>query len=161
MAILPFPAEYNARPLALDRLRLGCYGAQQQGGRRFSSRQRRLMRKVSLAILVMSMSSGCGTMFNLNGLGVFRGHDKEPYGGVKLCVEAGTDHMASVVHPDDTSRAWSLLIGSYFLFLDLPVTAVADTLTLPITIHAMETGRGGGSLKFITRDDSQTTEALD
>jgi len=75
--------------------------------------------------------SGCGTVKNLQG-------DGTPYGGV------GTDARAAAVAWQDWSQpsgacippAFDLMRAGYLTAVDLPLSAVGDTLTLPFTIIA-------------------------
>src|SRR5580704_2505731 len=96
----------------------------------------------SLAVLAPVMCGGCGTMVgNLGGFGIMRGHEMEPYGGVKICLEAGTENLKKVVHPaTDQSRWDGVYPAVYMLGVDLPLSAVADTVTLPLTIRAVLKG---------------------
>jgi uncharacterized protein YceK len=83
--------------------------------------------------------SGCGTMLNLpaqTGLVVLDTTPPEQvYGGVKRDAE-------SLASGSDTSSGVSLgslvegVCRTCFLLLDLPLSAVADTLTLPITLRS-------------------------
>jgi hypothetical protein len=58
---------------------------------------------VRIAMLNLAASvllSGCGTMVgNLGGLSRLDGHYLEPYGGVIICLEAGTGGIKEVVDP--------------------------------------------------------------
>jgi uncharacterized protein YceK len=95
-----------------------------------------------LAVLAPVLFTGCGTMIgNIGGYGILRGHYMEPYGGVKICLEAGTHSFKEAVHPPANQPRWEgVLAGTYVLGVDLPLSAVADTVTLPWTVHAVLTG---------------------
>ncbi len=95
----------------------------------------------NLAILAVGLFAGCNTMIgNLGGYGRFRGHYLEPYGGVKLSLEAGTECWREATDSTHAERIGPFLAGTYVLGVDLPLCAVADTLTLPITIRAAQRG---------------------
>jgi uncharacterized protein YceK len=79
-------------------------------------------------------------MGNLGGFGIPRGHYMEPYGGVKICLEAGTESWQRVTRSSDGDKIGSSLAGAYSLGVDLPLCVVADTLTLPVTIRAVLRG---------------------
>src|ERR1700687_1979805 len=95
----------------------------------------------SLAMLAVGLFAGCNTMIgNLGGYGSLRGHYLEPYGGVKLSLEAGTERWREATDSPNAESIASFLAGAYVLGVDLPLCAVADTLTLPITIPAAQRG---------------------
>jgi uncharacterized protein YceK len=75
-------------------------------------------------------------LINLGGLSLTAGHYMEPYGGVKVCLEGGTECLKKATDPQVDDRWWLLFGAIYGLALDLPMSAVADTVTLPITIRA-------------------------
>jgi len=89
---------------------------------------RRLL-KIMLAIGAL-VSGGCGTFANTVWLADFEG-GKRPYGGV--LAEAGIVYDAATrkIGLDDPGNRVSILVASG---LDLPLTAIGDTLTLPYTI---------------------------
>jgi uncharacterized protein YceK len=59
------------------------------------------------------------------------------YGGVMRDVEMGRQCFADAVGPDRKQGFLDNLVGgTYFLAVDLPLSAVGDTLTLPITVRA-------------------------
>jgi uncharacterized protein YceK len=114
--------------------------------------------QLALALLAAPLLAGCGTMLvNVGGLSCTSGHYMEPYGGVKVCLEGGTQSLKEVSKPGGQDRLLSLLGGMYMLALDLPMSAVADTLTLPMTVRATLKGEavsgpvrwdGGNRLMF-------------
>jgi uncharacterized protein YceK len=85
-------------------------------------------------------ANGCGTVLNLRTEPSMKlaSHTPEVYGGVKFDAEAMSVFMRqSALHDCDTQgRVLSLGLAAYSLLIDLPLCAVADTLTLPITLHA-------------------------
>lgn len=105
---------------------------------------------VVLTAALASLQSGCGTMVNCVS-------SKGPapraiYGGVIEDAQSGTDHFREafsgpcpsfgpVTHMPSTAerammRSFCGLCGVCMLGLDLPISAITDTLTLPITIPA-------------------------
>jgi uncharacterized protein YceK len=64
----------------------------------------------------------------------------EPYGGVKICLEAGAAGLKNVREPSEDNKMISLLAGAYMVTIDMPLSAVADTLTLPWTVPAVLNG---------------------
>jgi uncharacterized protein YceK len=89
---------------------------------------------IGLAIVLPSALGGCATSLNLDG-------DSRVYGGVALDAQKCRDFLgpappARPDKPDKTSPGWRLLSGAYAL-ADLPLSLIADTLTLPITIPTM------------------------
>jgi uncharacterized protein YceK len=98
-------------------------------------------------IAVMITLSGCGAMAgNIAGSGE---HFWEVYGGVKTDVDFGTycfknsEEASPVGH-----KAFWLFAGVSTLIVDLPLSAVADTLTLPWTIKATLDGEERRTLLF-------------
>lgn len=96
---------------------------------------RRAVTRWLLGVLLTPALTGCGTMMNLaekhyTYYPFTRYANSEPkriYGGVRIDAEQGWDHIADGFDP---------FIGAYQLAVDLPISAVTDTLTLPITIPA-------------------------
>jgi uncharacterized protein YceK len=102
-----------------------------------------------VAVLACALG-GCGTVVNCiscNGVAA-----REIYGGVKQDAQNGTLHLNEALHgpaptfgampkPPDLGRDFVVKsfcagCGIGMLAVDLPVSAVADTLTLPITVPA-------------------------
>jgi uncharacterized protein YceK len=93
--------------------------------------------RLGLALLAAPLLAGCGTVLgNVGGLSFMSDHRMEPYGGVKLCLEVGTHCFKEAGDPREQNRLGASLCGAYWLALDLPMSAVADTLTLPLTVPA-------------------------
>ena len=107
-------------------------------------------RVLSLAtISMLFLLSGCGTVVNLapdSGMFHLDGTTtRRVYGGVQLdasfatkCVSASVDH-----YEPEFGRAGTFALGAYTLCVDLPISLVADTLTLPYVLYK---GPGGGFL---------------
>ncbi len=103
-----------------------------------------------VAAVVAAALSGCGTVVNctaVNGPAA-----REIYGGVKQDVQNGSGHLAEAFYgpcpsfspyptspnsgPNLLGKSFCAGCGVCMLALDLPVSFVADTLTLPVTIPA-------------------------
>jgi uncharacterized protein YceK len=125
---------------------------------------RKTRTRLAIPLLLAPLLSGCGTMLtNLGGFSSIQGHYMEPYGGVKASLESGTECFKKAIDlqpehrlPPEDDRWFLLLGGTYVLALDVPMCAIADTLTLPITIRATLNGEartgpvhwGGGDKLF-------------
>lgn len=91
---------------------------------------------VTLAATIAFTSSGCAAMWNISdGNSCIGGGQKRVYGGIQLHVErwsrTGSEELAS-----------NILYWGLFLWLDLPLCLVFDTLTLPCMIAAESSRRG-------------------
>ena len=77
------------------------------------------------------LAAGCGTAHNLDGECV-------PYGGVSRAAKEGSEHWALWCSPSGhcIPPALDLVQAGYSFAVDLPLSAVADTVTLPWTISA-------------------------
>lgn len=103
-----------------------------------------------VAALFAAVLCGCGTMvncFNLNGAAA-----RAVYGGVRQDAENGRRHLCEAFSPtapsfsempkppsagrDLAAKTFCAACGVSMLAIDLPVSAVADTLTLPVTVSA-------------------------
>ncbi len=88
----------------------------------------------TLALAACALGGGCGTVLNLE-------DEHRVYGGVRTEAVAGSACLVrglGLTQPeghDKFSRDTSLMLGACAL-LDLPLSAVGDTLTLPLTIPA-------------------------
>jgi uncharacterized protein YceK len=85
-----------------------------------------------VAVLFVVWLSGCGTITNT----CWRSPDEKcakMYGGVKMDIEAGREASSQVSHPDDLQSFVEGVRIVTCCTLDLPFSAVGDTLTLPIT----------------------------
>lgn len=93
------------------------------------------MRRAALAAIVLTSIAvcGCGTVANLSG----RGWDHtQIYGGVRRDVKATEDWIAeySAMKDTDIRQDVGVGVGVALVSLDTALSAVGDTLTLPITI---------------------------
>jgi uncharacterized protein YceK len=81
--------------------------------------------------------TGCGTLMNLRSMETARALPDSTvpraavYGGVKLDAAAGRRSFDAA--PNRPAQA---LVGAYVWGIDLPISVVADTLTLPVTVPA-------------------------
>jgi uncharacterized protein YceK len=102
-----------------------------------------------LAALV-SLLGGCGTVVNCVNTNGAAG--RAIYGGVRQDAQNGTDHLieafsgpaptfSEMPKPpsagrDFVAKSFCATCGVCMLAVDLPISAVADTLTLPLTVPA-------------------------
>jgi uncharacterized protein YceK len=94
----------------------------------------RLAVAVSLALPVLLLS-GCGTVLNTTYFTAEEGGGSV-YGGVRLDLETSRD-LISETPPDDENVGQCIsryTMAVYTMLIDLPLSAIGDTLTLPITI---------------------------
>ncbi len=84
--------------------------------------------RLSLALLATLALSGCGTFHNLNDGGRI-------YGGVQTDLAVAGLLTAGALQDDQEAwaRAYCLTLGAATLAVDMPLSAAADTLTLPLT----------------------------
>ena len=93
-------------------------------------------RYVVLVVLIATFSSaGCGTIMNVYGPPTSTGYPPlKIYGGVQSAAASGKECF---VRSEPIARKIvSVPQGVYYWGLDLPASAVGDTLTLPQTITA-------------------------
>ena len=100
------------------------------------------MARATLTIILAASAvglGGCGTMANFGGVCSERGWDPPPkvYGGVVVCARCAGECAQRVIHSSEGAedRGWACLAAVYCVAVDLPLSAVADTLTLPTTIR--------------------------
>ena len=85
------------------------------------------MRRLSLVLLAGALilaGSGCGTVLNF-----FNGESRGPehvYGGVQMDCQLAAEHLK-----DRPAQSIPLVL---FALLDLPLSLLGDTLTLPIVL---------------------------
>ncbi len=93
----------------------------------------------TVAILAPALCGGCGTL--LNDLSCGADHDREPYGGMKISLEAGSSCMKNAANPSENEPLWGpMLAGTYMLGVDLPLSVALDTVSLPWTIYSVVSG---------------------
>jgi uncharacterized protein YceK len=111
---------------------------------------------VALACLAVLAPGGCGTFVNLNSSGQggprTMAERRAPFGGVVndadlavACFGEGGPGMAAV--------------GVYALAVDLPLSAVGDTLTWPVVLylnaHEEEVDRFGGKTQAVAAEEER------
>lgn len=105
---------------------------------------------VCLTAVLAAALTGCGTVVNC--VSNDRPAAREIYGGVKQDAQNGSRHLAEAfsgpapcfsqmpkppnIAQDFVAKSVSAGCGVGMLAIDLPVCAVADTLTLPLTVPA-------------------------
>jgi uncharacterized protein YceK len=113
------------------------------------------MRKSARGSLLMlatfTVLPGCGTVANLRS-SEDTAAPMKIYGGVVADVESSKNLLTDETggHGGLSGRALELAIAPYLLLIDLPLSAIADSLTLPIVINAAKsdeiaTPHSGGS----------------
>ena len=95
-------------------------------------------RQAAIAVVIFGLaSSGCGTICNFAGM--YTDPDNQPtiYGGVTKDLECWDDVLnrpaSSEQQIGNDPRTGLVLLG--LAMADVPVSGIADTLTLPITIY--------------------------
>ena len=98
------------------------------------------MSRTTMFLLAAGVSllalTGCGTFWNFNAK--VGEPPCLPYGGVSNDVKQGVGQIACVAGAGEQPGYAVVMLGGavYWLTIDLALSAVADTLTLPITIPA-------------------------
>jgi uncharacterized protein YceK len=96
------------------------------------------MKRASLAAaltLVILILGGCGTIANFGGKGW---ENTRIYGGVLTDVKSAENWIAyrPISKESEIQRDVGTVVGTGLIALDVPLSAIGDTLTLPITIPA-------------------------
>lgn len=96
---------------------------------------RRASRAAALAF-TLALLGGCGTIANFGGKGW---QNTQIYGGVLRDVKSAEDWIANnpIAPETDIQKDVGTVVGVGLIGLDISLSAVADTLTLPITIPAV------------------------
>lgn len=87
----------------------------------------------AFAILVTTAISGCGTMGNMWSCCV--GGPHRIYGGVMLDAEAASESGSKALETKGLESLGHVAGAVCYGAIDLPLSAIADTLMLPITIR--------------------------
>jgi uncharacterized protein YceK len=100
--------------------------------------------KPGTAVLLLAMLpivGGCGTLVNLHEQRDDGKPGLTPYGGVQYDAAIAPDLLSTVVRIPSSEGLWEFIspgacfvIGTYVLVVDLPLTGLADTLTLPYVL---------------------------
>ena len=94
-----------------------------------------------LLLLSTLYAAGCGTLGNTIGIRYPSEHLRV-YGGVQLDVEQTQESVAKAKDAKTTNERVEACVGLFISTVDMPFSAVADTLTLPFTIpEAIERAR--------------------
>jgi uncharacterized protein YceK len=101
------------------------------------------------ALIVAIFLSGCGTFANLS-IGARQGwKNAQIYGGVRRDVQSAEEFIAhSWTSGDnlDIPQDIGTVVGVGLVGIDVPLSAIADTLTLPLTIPAAIWGSNGNAI---------------
>jgi uncharacterized protein YceK len=84
---------------------------------------------VAAALTAMLFLSGCGTFASLQS-------DCDIYGGVRRDAEVAADFMSTRKEPPKQDNLVGTVAGMFGMaaIMDMPMSAAADTLLLPITV---------------------------
>jgi uncharacterized protein YceK len=100
--------------------------------------------RAAALVLITGLLSGCGTVANLS-TGAREGwKNVQIYGGVRRDVQSAGDWFThSWVAPEKLEFMQDIgaIVGVGLVGIDMPLSAVGDTLTLPVTIPASIWGR--------------------
>jgi uncharacterized protein YceK len=88
------------------------------------------MRQAMLAVLAATLG-GCGTVANL--WSCCKSGDRAVYGGVAHSLRRAAEDAEEAARLDSLDCALHA-VGAGLMLVDVPLSAVADTLTLPITV---------------------------
>jgi uncharacterized protein YceK len=94
-----------------------------------------------VAALALTAVSGCGTLVNVTAPEENPKHSfpegTQVYGGVRFSQLQGECMLKESSEPYWTPgwATFEVVMGNYFLFLDTPLSAVGDTLTLPYVLY--------------------------
>ena len=89
----------------------------------------------ALAAAATALLGGCGTVANITLSGPpSTGGSMKVYGGVRRDMDIVRDCTTNPDHPKDNAKAICFATAVTVAALDLPLSVVADTITLPITI---------------------------
>lgn len=101
---------------------------------------------ILLAACTLCVTSGCGTFKNLQGKDEYIPTGR-PYGGVRYDYESSMEMLADHTggHGGVLGRSLQLVVAPYLLLVDLPLSAVGDTLTLHIIQAKMQEKESAGA----------------
>jgi uncharacterized protein YceK len=92
----------------------------------------RAITAAAAAILATAALSGCGTAFDTFRMSPY-GQTCRVYGGVRVDAKQAHDRLARAFGPRSDARFLDL-VGACGCVGDMPLSAVADTLLLPMTL---------------------------
>jgi uncharacterized protein YceK len=90
-----------------------------------------------MALIAAASLSGCGTLRNLSGV---EQPSRTVYGGVQQDLHVTDQVFRGEALPPDQNQLQQVIANAFaaaYLAVDLPLSAVADTLSLPITMSQM------------------------
>ncbi len=92
---------------------------------------------LAVALLACVFVVGCGTTANVVQIGPQAGHAQmRVYGGVLYDIKAW-DAIREAFSPDAGSMAFrQAVFAACYLMIDLPLSAIADTLLLPLVLRS-------------------------
>jgi len=112
---------------------------------------------IFVALSAVSLLSGCGTFWNMEFSKERDTGERAIYGGVQIDAHLAFDSTKDALADSNSDHATigSAIAMCMLAILDAPLSAIADTLTLPITISATlkkmrETDATGSSSTTIT-----------
>jgi uncharacterized protein YceK len=97
-----------------------------------------MRRAIKAAVLLVGMTllSGCGTAANLLYIGLPTDDKLNVYGGVMVDAKVIRGSATDTLRPKGVQGFAASARDAVLMTLDLPFSAVADTLTLPVTVPA-------------------------
>ncbi len=117
------------------------------------------MKRASLAAALGTLIlSGCGTIANFSGKGWDNTHI---YGGVVRDVKSAEEWIEAKPITKDTELQQGIgtVVGTGLIVLDVPLSAIGDTLTLPITIPAAIWGTPSGAPNVSRKEGGSSSSA--
>jgi uncharacterized protein YceK len=112
-----------------------------------------------MLLLAALLAGGCGTVANLE-IGARQGwKNAQIYGGVRRDVNSAEQWFADNWTPAgnaDVQQDIGAVVGVGLVGLDVPLSAIADTLTLPVTIPA---AIWGSSTPSVSRKNNSAAPA--
>jgi uncharacterized protein YceK len=98
--------------------------------------------------------SGCGTLWNMEFSKERDIGERRVYGGLRIDAMAFVQPIDAISKPDD-EKLLNVFAMCVVAILDSPLSAIADTLTLPITIPAtIKRLKAGDGKASSTSDDN-------
>lgn len=88
-----------------------------------------------LAVASLFLLEGCGTLLNTCWFTPTEEVNRV-YGGVRVDVQLAQEAAVAARDGKDFSERFRAMTGSALMIADVPLSAIGDTLTLPITIPA-------------------------
>jgi uncharacterized protein YceK len=107
----------------------------------------RASRPALLVLCAICLAAGCGTVKNLEGTDAYI-PTRRVYGGVRYDAQVAITMLGDTSggHGGLTGRLIQLTLSPYVLLVDLPLSAIGDTLTLPLVYPKLEEQGKAGSV---------------